>query len=433
MLKDYKSIVSKNNLYNRFKDRWLFLYHSYIGGKEYRDAGYLTRYASEDNDEYKARCDETPLDNHVASVISVYNSFLYREDPIRELKNIENLTETIGFLNDADLDGRSFNAFMREVSTWSNLFGHAWVMVAKPNINAKTKAEEMAYDIRPYLSLLTPLTVIDWEYDRSPNGRYTLSRFKYVEDVNGQIETIKEWTNEEITTYTVDTEREELVGSPETVPNTLGTIPAVICYSERSIIRGIGNSNVSDIADIQRYIYNAYSESAQSIRLDSHPSLVVTPDTQVGTGSGAIIQVSENLDPGLKPYVLDFAGASIDSILKLIDNAVKSIEKMAHLGGVRATQSSAMSGIALDTEFQLLNAKLATIADNMALAEEHIWRLFCLYQSQQYNVEIYYPNTFSMKDKREELTQMKTITELTQDTMIQDKINVRINEWLDEE
>ena len=57
-------------------------------------------------------------------------------------------------------------------------------MVAKPNVGAVTLADEQAAEVRPYVNLLTPMVVLDWTWTRKPNGRYELSYFKYLEDVN---------------------------------------------------------------------------------------------------------------------------------------------------------------------------------------------------------------------------------------------------------
>lgn len=393
MSTEYELTTRKHELYTKNQKRWTFLYNSFLGGDDYKSAGYLTRYVNETDAEYSARCQETPVDNHVQSVVQIYNSFIFRQEIQREFGSLQALPELQQFLEDADLEGRSFDAFMRELNSWAQVFGHAWAIVVKPDVQAQTRRDELDQGVRPYCALLTPLAVTDWAFEREPNGRYSLSYLKYIEDVNGSTEVYREWTPETITVSTVDHDNEELL-EKEIVPNPLGYVPAVICYSERSIVRGIGVSSVGDIADQQRYIFNALSESAQSIRLDSHPSLVVTPDTQVGTGAGSIITVPENMDPGLKPYVLDFAGASIDAIYKVIDYSVQSIEKMAHIGGVRATQSQAMSGVALETEFQLLNARLSSQARNLELAEEGIWRIFATYQKQPFDVTVEYPVEF---------------------------------------
>ena len=88
------------------------------------------------------------------------------------------------FLVDADLDGRSFNTVMREVQMNASIYGNCWVIVDKPQSNAKTRAEELAQDIRPYLSIYTPENVVNWRYARSASGRFYLDMLVLVEDIN---------------------------------------------------------------------------------------------------------------------------------------------------------------------------------------------------------------------------------------------------------
>jgi hypothetical protein len=295
LINEIAELISGNKLYQTHQPQWKYLLESYLGGMEYRNAGHLNRYQLETDSEYQSRLLTTPLDNHCQSVVSVYNSFLFREDPDREFGSIEYMTELQDFCYDADLDGRSLNAFMKDVATWSSVFGHCWIMVTKPNVNASTRADEQAMGVRPYVSLLTPLVVLDWNYERSPSGRLELTYLKYLEDVNGDVRTIKEWYTDRVRTTIVNIEN-QLINSDVTEPNGLGKIPAVIAYNGRSVVRGIGVSDLADIADAQKFIYNATSEVDQSIRLDSHPSLVKTPETQAGIGAGSIIHMPENLD-----------------------------------------------------------------------------------------------------------------------------------------
>ena len=426
------AIVSGNELYNTYNKQWQYLLESYLGGKEYQDAQHLTRYQLETENEYLARIKSTPLDNHCQSVISVYNSFLFREEPDRKFgNNLELMPETADFVKDCDFEGRSLNAFMKEVSTWSSVFGHSWVIVAKPNINATTRADEIAQGIRPYVNLLTPMVVLDWSYNRQPSGRFELDYFKYVEDINGSIQTIKEWTPETIRTRIVDTENSS-INSDIIEDNQLRFIPAVICYNARSSVRGIGVSDIADIADMQKFIYNATSEVEQSIRLDSHPSLVKTPETLAGIGAGSIIQIPDNLDPGLKPYLLDFKGANIDSIYKSIEHAIASIDKMANTSSARSTLNQAMSGVAMETEFQLLNAKLSEKADNIELAEEQIWKIWAIYMNKTWDGEIEYPGSFNIRDISNEIQQLKVASETgSVDPRVRQAIDMKVLDWLD--
>lgn len=424
------SILSANSIYNDSINRWQFLFESYVGGEDYRRGGHLTRYQLETDKEYNLRLQATPLDNQCASVISTYTSFLFRKEPSRDFGSLTNLPEVEDFLKDADLDGRSLDAFMKEVSIWSNVFGSCWIIMSKPNVGAMTMADEQMIGVRPYVSLLTPMVVIDWEWERQPNGRYELTYLKYLEDVNGDTKTVKEWTKELIRTRTVN-EKDEVILEDITEVNGLGVIPAVICYNSRSSVRGVGISSINDIADAQKFIYNSTSEVAQSIALDSHPSIVTTQTTDIGTGAGAVIRLPENLDPNLKPYVLDFAGANITNIYTSIEHTIKSIEKMASLGSVRATETTSMSGVALETEFEMLNAKLSELADNLELAEEQMWRLFCLYQGQPYDMEISYPDSFNIRDKNRELAELSVAANVSTDPRIKAAIDAKVLDILE--
>lgn len=418
--------------FSRNRDRWIFLLDSYVGGDDYRLGNYLVKYTNETGAEYQARCRSTPLDNHCRSVISVYVSFLFREEPKREFGSIENDPMLQDFLSDADMDGRSFDAFMKEVSIWSSVFGHCWVLMTKPSIAAETLADQLAEGVRPYVNVLTPLVVTDWRWARRANGRYDIVYFKYIEDVNDSVTTIREWTPEFIRTYEANNIKREALLVAEEV-NELGRVPVVLVYNERSQVRGIGISDITDIADQQRAIYNELSEVEQSVRLEGHPSLVVTPDTQVGAGAGAIIMMGTDLDPGLRPYMLNADATPINMIYESVNNRVKMIDRMANTGSVRGTDATQMSGIAMETEFQLLNAKLSEKADNLELAEEQIWQLWSLYQSQTWDGEIEYPGSFNIRDTGREVQQLVTAKSAATDPVVFRVIDEQLMELLDEE
>ena len=405
LLDDYNALNSTHFLYQRNRDRWQFLMESYVGGIEYKRSGNLTRYQLETEAEYQARVANTPLDNHCSSVIATYVSFLFREGPEREFYSWAGQSDLEDFLKDCDMEGRSFDAFMKQVSIWSSVFGHSWIVMTKPNLGQVTAADESMLGIRPYVNLITPLVVSDWRWERLPNGRYELSYFKYVEEIVDQITIVKEWTRSSIKTWNADDNKKEawLVSEEE---NMLGKIPAILVYNQRSITKDIGVSDITDISDIQRQIFNLHSENEQAIRLDGHPSLVVPPTAQLGSGAGAIIQLQDGSDPGLNPYYLESGGVSVNNIHSSIDKLVEAIDRISFTGGVRSTVQKTMSGIAMETEFQLLNAKLSEKADQMELAEEQIWKLFAEYQSKTWEGEVEYPNSFNIRDQQREFAQL---------------------------
>jgi len=424
--------LAGNETYTSYQNHWIYLLESYLGGEEYRKASHLTKYELESGKEYDARLRTTPLENHCQSVVSVYNSFLFRDSPDREFMSIAGIPELDPFLWNCDMDGRNLDQFMKDVSTWASVFGHCWIIVAKPNLGLQTRADEIALGVRPYVNLLTPLVVTDWNYQRTPMGGYELSYFKYLEDVNGSVKTIKEWTKETVRTVIVDDKNKKFV-SDVTEVNGLGKIPAVCAYNGRSMVRGIGVSDITDIADAQKFIYNATSEVEQSIRMNTHPSLVKTPETQAGIGAGSMIHMPDNLDPGLKPYLLEFSGASVDSIYQAIKHTVESIDQMANTGAVRATVARTLSGVAMETEFQLLNARLSEKADLLEIAEEGIWNLFCEYQGYQWDGYVKYPDSFNLRDRQKEINELQTAKNTATDPVVLRKIDEHILEWMGEE
>lgn len=432
MSEQYDLAVKQHPIYKQNKKQWRYLFESYIGGDVYRNGHHLTKYKLESDNEYLERLKATPLDNHCDSVISIYNGFMFRKPPMREYGSLENLSELNDFIQDTDHDGRNIDAFMKEVATWSSVYGHSWVLVVKPNVEAVTRADEMALGVRPYLTILSPLAVLDWEFKRQVNGAYHVEMLKYVEEVNGNFQTLKVWTMDEIQTIVVNTDKEELV-SVEVEVNGLGRIPAITAYNKKSTVnRGIGISDVRDIADEQRFIYNLNSEMEQSIRLDSHPSLVKTKDTQAGIGPGSLIEVPEDMDPALKPYILEFSGASVSSILSAVEKSVNTIDKMANVGAIRSTEAQRASGVAQQQEFELLNARLTDKANNLALAEEQIWKLFALYMGKEWDGTIKYPDSFNVKDVDGELNQLQTAMNATTDTNVETMINRQLVEALGE-
>lgn len=395
----HEDLVATNAAYQNNQADWGFHLNSYLGGTNYQAGEYLLKYIQEDDKEYAKRIDLTPLDNHCKNVVSIYSSFVWRVSPTRNLGALTEDQAAIAMLDDADLDGRSFNAFMRDAQTWSDVYGHCWVMVDKPASNAKTRAEELAQETRPYLNLITPENVLDWTYERAPSGRYVLTYFKVRESQQGENLIIREWSPMEIVTYKTNGKDVEVLESME---NPLGVIPAVALYGQRSPVKGIGVSSIGDVANMQRAIYNELSEIEQIIRISNHPSLVKSASTDASAGAGGVITVED--DEIMKPYLLQPSAASLTSIMASIEAKTESINRMSHMGAVRGSEALTMSGVALQSEFQLLNAKLSEKADLLELAEEQIWDLFCMWQEVPNDISIDYPDSFDLRDYATELS-----------------------------
>ncbi len=399
-------LLHTHDLWQKNIKRWQFLIDSYLGGQEFRDGKYLTSYQMESQEDFEQRLDSTPYDNHVKAITAIYNSFLFREPPQRMLGNLSNDPGIENFLKDADLDGRSFDTLIRDISTYAAVYGHVYVILDKPPVTAYTRAEELSQGIRPYLSIVTPENVLDWQYERSISGVYYLTYLKIFEGSISGEDIFREYTPDTVTVYAMGQSDEPELRMQ--LPNNLGRVPAICVYGQRSPSKGIGISLVGDVADMSRAIYNELSEIEQVGRLTNHPSLVKTASTQASAGAGAIIQLPEDLQPDLKPYLLQPDGASLDGFLKSIESKIGAIDRMSHMGGIRSIETRRLSGIGLATEFQLLNATLAAMADNLEHAEEQIWRLYAQWQGVNWDGEVKYADSFNIQDKFNEMTMLKT-------------------------
>ena len=399
------TITSTHPDYLDNEANWEFYLRSYLGGDDYKDGDYLVRYLNESNEEHARRINLTPVDNHCSNVVHIYSSFLWKNSPVRNFNSMDGDPILDSMMRDTDLDGQSLDTFMKEAQIWSSVYGHCWIMVDKPKSNAGTRAEELEQQIRPYFNLYTPENVFDWKWERTESGRHKLSYLKLRESIiklnpTDEIVYFREWTEETVRLIEVHGKGEKVV---EEMDNPIGVIPAVYLPAARTVTRGIGKSDIADISIMQKAIYNELSEIEQLIRISNHPTLVKSFDTDATAGAGGVVNMPDELDGNLKPYMLQPSGANLQAVMQSIASKTEAINRMAHLGAVRGTDAVKASGIALQTEFQLLNAKLAEKADLLENAEEQLWRFVALWQGKMPDVEVFYPDSFDIRDYANEL------------------------------
>ena len=396
-------ILETHRDYKETNNLWEFYIRSFNGGYDYMTGQYLNRYNLELDNEFNQRLANTPCDNHCKNIIQIYSSFLFRVKPSRDFGSMAEEPSLESFLKDTDLDGNSFDNVMKQAQNYASIYGHCFMILDKPKVTTNTRAEELEQDIRPYLSIITPENVLDWNFKREINGKYTLDYLKIREEVDRNGGTyMRLWYPDRVDTVYIEDERTEprLI---DTADNLIGKIPAVILYNAKSHKRGVGQSDLVDIADLQKSIYNELSEIEQLIRLTNHPSLVKTPSVNASAGAGAVIEMPDEMEPNLKPYLLQPSGQNLQAIMDSITHKVNAINRIAHTGAVRTTKQQVSSGIALQTEFEMLNARLSEKADNLEIAEEQLFRIYALFQNTTFDGEINYPDSFNIRDYASDL------------------------------
>ena len=413
------TITEVHSVYAKHISRWRYFWASFNGGFDYRHSSLemLRRYMNEDQQpgqQYEQRLDYTALENSCKLVVDTYRAFLFRTLPVRSLGNLSKLPYTLDFINDVDLDGTDLDQFMKEANSLAMIYGHAWILVDKPSTEtAITLEQEIAQGIRPYAQLISPENILDWSYVRV-NGRYVLDYLKQKEHEDEDMLVVRVWTAESICRYELLKDGETQFKLLEEIPNSIGQIPFAMIKANPSHTRGIGASDLADVAKIQQAIFNLMSEAEQAIRISGHPSLVKTASTDASAGAGAIITVDESLPGELKPYLLQPSSANIDAIIKVLKEHQTMIMKMTHLEAVVGQKTVAKSGVALQTEFSMLNTRLGDKADSLERLEHKIWDLFQVWTGVQADEDflIEYKKKFDLRDENNDLANYKTVREM---------------------
>ena len=412
------TIADVHPVYEKNLPRWRYFWASFNGGFDYRTTalGMLRRYMNEDQQpgrQYEQRLNYTALENSCKMIVDTYKAFLFRSLPVRALGNLNKLPYTKDFIQDIDLDGTDIDQFMKEANSLAMIYGHAWVLVDKPHSDsAITLEQEIAQGIRPYAQLITPENILDWTYTRV-NGRFQLDYLKQKEHEDDETLIVKVWTNETICRYQLD-KKDDNLKLLEEGTNTIGQIPFAMIKANPSHVRGIGGSDIADVAKIQQAIFNLMSEAEQAIRISGHPSLVKTSSTSAVGGAGAIIEMDETTPGELKPYLLQPSSSNIDSIVKVLKEHQTMILKMTHLEAVVGSRTFATSGVALQTEFSMLNTRLGDKADSLERLELKIWKLFQIWTGVTADDDflIEYKKKFDLRDENNDLANYKTVREM---------------------
>lgn len=409
---DQEIEVTINGDVKALHEKYKFFQDSYDGGKAYKDGGYLHRHKRESEDNFKLRLKRASFMNFCAPVVDINTSYLFREEPTRDLK--ASSTAATAFLEDADLEGRPWNKVIRELSKLAGAMGVMGVIVDKPKGKAISRAQELKLGIRPYVAVYNPRAILYWEFERI-GGFPTLTKLILQEGEAEGLEQIVVWTQTEWAIYKKkektgkETSKYELVDSTE---NTLGKIPFALLRNRDSFKKMTGLSDIADIADVNNRIYYLDSDALEIIENCGFPILEGSSDALKATaGEG------ENLDIGTESVLdrgddveaggfkwLEPPHSSLEAILKWYMQAIENIKYLAKIGsGDAQATGQAESGAALELRFQQLNALLSEKAENCESFEKRIFELVGLWESETINIEIKYPRKFGVSDMAHDL------------------------------
>ncbi len=399
-------------MYEEFCRWWDFYLNSYEGGEDYLRANYLFRHVKEDEDDFRDRIERSYYYNFCRAMVDTYVAHIFRKaGSIYRRGDDEGDYER--FLQDVDARGSSMNVFMQEqVAPAGQIFGQVFVVVDRPRFKGelRSKAEEKEKGIRPYLVAVDPRDVLDFRLDSRGNLLWVRIKEPKEQTADPFYKTSSEedyeyvhrtWTRE---AWFVHDEEGNLLESDE---HKLGRVPVVTVFNvESRKYPGFGVSALSDIAPINRSIYNWCSLNdeflyRQCFNILALPEMPGVKRRKIGPGNA----LTYPIDAARPPHYIYPPVEPGEYLLKNIDAAIRQIYRLAVLGavwGIDRPQSA--SGISKAYDLYQTNQNLVKKAKNLEQAEVEIGAIWGLWEGKKdFRPTVEYPVDFKISDVAEDL------------------------------
>lgn len=377
-------LAAVHEIYAKYDDEWGFMQAAYEGSKALVAFGAMLRHERESTENYNRRIDEAYGFSYSRSVIDLFNFYLFKEPVKRSLGSLGEDNLWTSFFEDCNLEQDDLDQFLLAAAKVSSTQGHVGILVDKPNAKLSTREDELKNSVYPYLAMYNPLSILDWKYERDNFNRPRLIYLKLKDDEDDlyRIWFPDKW---EIWKESSENKGDKLGGEKVNEgKNPLGEIPFVWIYNIKSKSRGLGISDISDIARIDASIIRNLSQGEEIINYAAFPMLRQprpeagqTPNDEVG------VKAVLEFDPDRPESKADWLEAEVYEPIKalfdvVIAKKVEEIYRASNIGGMAATviQTEPKSGTALKSEFQLLNSKLVTKGKLLAKAEKEIIRFW---------------------------------------------------------
>ena len=447
-LKD-SQLKDTHELFDKYFEEWRFLNAAYEGIRALIAYGAMYQHERESDTNYTRRQKVSYGFGYSKSVVDIFNSYLFKKEFPKELpKALVNDEQWQAFQKDCNLDGSTFADFFIDEQRNASILGHVGLLVDKPATESENRADEKDQNIYPYVVAYKPMAILDWEYERdADSGRRVLSRLKVLDD-DGYY---RIWTRETweiwrlqsaeggkdsrvnlkaVTAIGEQPTEAEVAGKGITAnlvdsgDNPLGEIPWVWLFNQRSNIdKEVGISDIVDVARIDASIIRNLSQIEEVIDYAAFPMMRkpmpekgVAVDLKDETGVTAVLEFDPE-HPDSKPDWLEAkVGDPVNAILKLIAVKVGEVYRASNIGGMTATEISkaAKSGIALKTEFQLLNSKLVKKGKNVSNAKTKVVEFWLRWQDEwdKYKKDIQFNHllSFEVEDLANDLENILTST-----------------------
>lgn len=403
-----KDLRSVHPLYGRFREEWEFLYAAYQGSAALVDLEKIERHERESPDGWTLRKKEIYGFGYTKSIVDLFTFYLFKKAAIRDMGTLQTDPFWNAFNNDCNLYGDPYDAWLTEQGRYASIFGHVGILVDKPDVLMRTRAEERRGNFYPYVSAFYPLSILDWKFERDDTRRPKLIYLKLKSD-DGKYhlwwpdawQVWREKKEKENSIYFPSRRENAQIELVDEGENPLGVIPFVWLYNLQTPLRPIGRSDVHEVSRIDTSIIRNLSSIEQMIGIAGFP-IILKPKKPEGVeqddAAPASVWEFDPENPNSKPeWLQSEIAAPLKATLEFIDHKKEEIYRAANTGGTTATDiRAAESGVALSIRFQLLNSRLAQKAALLERAEKEILKYWLMWQGDE---QMY--DTIKIKRERE--------------------------------
>ena len=345
---------------------------------------YMPKYPEEEEARYLRRLNSAVLLESYRKAVENLSARPFRK-PVKLDENAGDFWRS--FARNVDLSGTSLTSFARTQLQDLLVFGKSHILVDYPDtgslkerlgVDQLTLADEQKYNLRPYMSHISPSAVIGWLSERR-GGIEVLTQLRikevFSERVNEweerEVQRIHVWTEKEITTYRKngndDSDEFFLEGEPRT--NTIGFIPLITVYANRqSFLKSF--PPLEGLAHLNQKHWWMQSDQDQIETVARVPMLFFR---------GFSVEDLQGVEVG--PYKI-FGNRAHESDIKVVETNGKAVEVGSHALMRLEKQMQAMSMEPLVRKPQQLTAtevaydEVRSLSDLEAYVTRLEWGLF---------------------------------------------------------
>ena len=259
---------------------YMFLMATYEGVRSLVDMGVIKQHERESDENYIRRVSELFGFDYTRSIVDLFTFYLFKKPGTAHLpEELTNLPEWQAFVADCNLQGDSLEEFLPDQTRYAAIYGLVGFLVDKPRSMAQTLADERQRGLYPYICAYHPTAILDWAWDKDEETqRPYLSYLKLLDDD----QTYHLWWPERWEIWAepddVTDENSAITGEQEAVlidsgENPHDEIPFVWLYNLRSRIRGVGVSDVHEVARIDLSIIRDMSQISEITNYAAFPMM----------------------------------------------------------------------------------------------------------------------------------------------------------------